>query len=214
MNSILQDIPWRSHLLGLIALCISLAVFGVALNRYLAAQHELEVATNQYRQQQSINSVADQSKQTLDAHMARYRHWQEQGLIGEAPRLAWIETLKTIQERFKVPVLEYTLEGTSNATEENSTFWNDSLVVEVTPLKLTMDMLHEGDFFHFMTALRKQAPSLFDMPDCQLRRQSGSDAGLGLRAECQLLWYNLRDLTREWEVQDESLGVSQIEVGQ
>ena len=62
-------------------------------------------------------------------------------------------------------------------------------------MKLSFQLLHEGDLMNFLTALGKQGAGFFSVNECKLDRlNTGGSIRFqpNLRADCDIAWITLR----------------------
>ncbi len=211
MNDLLKFPFWRKHGLSLLLAGAALIALSIALLVHSNAEQALLVAKSSYQQQQSINLGAEQSAALLAKYLIPYQALQTQGLIGQPQRLQWIETLRADVNHHLIPAVNFTLSPTVMATETNTTYKNESLIVKITPMRIDFRLLHEGDFYHLISEIQVQSKGLFSAQNCEIRRNEGASAEVssssnnshiaaGFKGQCELLWYSLGDVTRAWEV--------------
>ncbi|XOV89618.1 MAG: hypothetical protein ACFHX7_06965 [Pseudomonadota bacterium] len=202
MRDLLREINWRDHLFALTRLVFAIVLLGLSLYYYLENQSSLKRAVSAYESQQYFNEESQVYRDLLAAYLPAYRERAARGFIGEPQRLQWVESLRAIGQRFDLPGLEFTLEGTEEVEQNVHDFWRPALTARVTDMKLTLLLSHEGDLFRLLTSLRTQANGLFSVEHCNLRwlEEFSDDVELSrLRGDCLLRWYNLDDVTAGWQ---------------
>ncbi len=198
MNDFLKASFWRKHGLSFLLAALSLIALIAALLVHSQAQDALQASKNSYQQQQAVNLEAEQAAAVLTEYLPPYKAFQEQGFIGPPQRLQWLETLYASVNHHMLPLTTFTISPTAIANETNTTYVDANLAMKVTPMRIDFSLLHEGDFYHLLTAMQTQAKGLYSAQRCEIRRTDEEAAGF--KGQCDLLWYSLADITRNWEV--------------
>lgn len=203
MGDLLRDIRWRKHLVGLLLLALAFGVMIFAFFQFYEAQSELNSTRNTFHYQQGLNRAAFDNRETLNQYLDTYNDFKANGIIGEAQRLQWIETLQKLSNNYLIPRVQFTLEGAVQATETTTPYWRDDINMLSTPMRLEMRLAHEGDLFRLMTALEKQALGMFSIDTCELSRvearQDIDYTDKEITSICYLHWYTLADITQRWD---------------
>ncbi len=202
MRDLLREINWRDHLFALSRLAFAIVLLGLSLYYYIESQSSLKSAVSAYDSQQYFNEESSVYRNLLARFLPAYREQQLKGYIGEPQRLQWVESLRSIGQRFDIPGLEFTLESTEKVEQNVHDFWQPELTGRVTDKKLTLLLSHEGDLFRLLTSLRAEAKGIYSVENCNLRwlEEYTDDFQLSrLRGDCLLRWYNLDDVTTAWK---------------
>lgn len=173
-------------LLVLLILVLVAAAFSVRMERETqAAQQQLRASEHRYR------ATLD-AEQILRNDALLYAHLREQGFVGAERRLDWVESLRTAATMAGVAAIRYELEprrlhGEMQPMGSNQLF--------VSPMKLALDLRHEGDLIRFIRLLESRAGGLFEVNSCSLRR-ARDESGIRLdepnvAADCAFRWYSL-----------------------
>jgi hypothetical protein len=200
----------RKHALHFLMAAIALVLFSLALFAHKQAQQTLTEAKNSYAQQQATNQDAEQSAALLNEYLVLYKQLQEQGVIAQPQRLQWLEALKSDVIHNALPAVNFILSRSETATETNTVYKHESIAIKVTPLKLELTLLHEGDFYQLLTELQVQAKGLFSADKCSISRMgTGNEYSerritADFNGRCDLLWYSLADITQHWEAVTEN----------
>ncbi|MBO3704971.1 MAG: hypothetical protein J5X21_00985 [Candidatus Accumulibacter sp.] len=122
----------------------------------------------------------------------------ERGMIGDEPRLEWIELLKDIRDRHRLLDLRYEL---SPQRPLDSGEVGD-FAFYLSSMKLELKLLHEEDLSRFLADLRQQAKALIRINRCHVERlPAGAEERAGgranLLAECDLDWLTAREAGRK-----------------
>ena len=123
---------------------------------------------------------------------ALFTKLQARGVIGEEPRLEWIELLKANGDRLRLLDLHYEIApqrpldaspGSANAFYASA-------------MKVQLQLLHEEDLTRLLDDLRQHARALIQVRSCKLSRLprdgDGSDGAAHLQADCLIDWITLR----------------------
>lgn len=123
---------------------------------------------------------------------------QERGMIGEEPRLDWIELLKDIRDRHRLLDLRYEL-SPKRPLDSGEV---GEFAFYLSSMKLELTLLHEEDLSRFLADLRQQARALIRINRCRIERlPAGSEERSGgranLSAECDIDWLTAREAGRK-----------------
>jgi hypothetical protein len=201
VRELFEQIVWRNHLFTLAQLSGSLILLIASLVYYFDQQENLINAKADLDAQIYTNDDAEAASYILRDYLDDYRNLQASGHIGEPQRLQWLETLRNLSEQNDIPGVGFTLEGSSLVEANSDPYWHNEIPIRATNMKLTMQLSHEGDLYKILEGLRVSAPGMFNTEQCYLRwLQSFNDdiALTRLRGECDLRWYSLDDVTKEW----------------
>lgn len=132
-------------------------------------------------------------KQYLDSFL----QYKSQGFIGEEQRLSWIEELEVINRRLKLSSLRYEINPQGVAALPGVRI-PSGIKVNTSEMKLTADMLHEGDVLYLLTELRKRAKGFFSVKSCNLKSRVDQQKALRyqprtsyVNMNCVLEWYTI-----------------------
>jgi hypothetical protein len=168
---------------------------------------------------QAINKLRDSGKErdTIVKQLPTLRELEELGIFGEEKRLEWVEHLRTIEKRWPGISIKYDIapqkilprEGNSPALPPippGAKLPNGDPVKQFgvfsTDMKLTLQLLHEGDTLAILDELKAANLGLFSVKKCTLRRAGSSsdidipgDLGIPVFAECLLNWISMTAYT-------------------
>lgn len=172
-------------LLGLAILTSVAGTFSARMDRArLNVQQQLQTSVHEYR------GTLD-AERILRTDAERFAVLREQGFVGPEPRLRWVEDLRAAAAQSGLIAIRYELEPRRAHPDLPS---GGTYQLFVSPMKLVLDLRHEGDLPRFLTRLESRAGGLFDVAACNLRRTR--DGGISLEeanvsADCALRWYSL-----------------------
>ncbi len=154
---------------------------------------------SQQLQIQSQNSLQAklqglQDKQLIGQYAQRYRELQRLGLIGEARRAEWIETLKSASRDLQLADVQYELQP--QTIEEVTTPDGNPAQYQIArnTLKFSVFVPGEDRFVQLTEYFEKLAPGVFRYIDCTLTQDTSVGARRGLQAQCVTLWTSFIDL--------------------
>ncbi len=131
----------------------------------------------------------------LEQYRNKFSDYKSSGLVGEERRLSWIESLQSTNEILKLPTLTYNLLPQEKFTRPGFSGKRD-VVVNSSPMELTIGMLHEEDLFAVLEGLRLSIKNLFTVDSCRLNRITGVNISLdtkraNLQTECVIRWVTI-----------------------
>lgn len=205
-NFSLPEFP-RKHLLKILIICTSISIFSFAFWVRSNAQQELNAEKSSLQQQQIMNNTADESARLLARYLDPYKLLLQEGVIGEPKRLQWLESVQANTSDQRIPKLNVILSGTEFTTDAHPLYHNAELKTKTTLMQINFSLLHEGDFYHLLRALQLKSQGVFNIEECDIRRNDEQgDVLTNQKLEgkfignCHLRWYSIADVTRVWEV--------------
>jgi len=197
---LLKYIKWRSHVLTLWQLGLSLVLLIAATWFYFDKRSLLEEKRHIYASTQYTTEQSEAFQAILQENLAYYNELVSVGYIGTPKRLQWLETLSKLGDRYEIPGIEFTLESSYMTEPYVDPFWHAGVFTRATDMNINLQLTHEGDLYRLFTGLRKYAPGLFSVDSCRLTwlDSYGEESALTrLRGDCQLKWYTLVDGTQK-----------------
>ena len=137
---------------------------------------------------------ARDEEQELRATTARYQALAQRGVIGDERRLDWVEQIRRIRETRKLFDLQYEI---APQQPLDAGVPGGPYIFMASPMRLTMQLLHEEDLLGFLDDLSAQAPAYLRTRRCAVDRLPPppvppTGAAPQLRAECELDWITIR----------------------
>ncbi len=177
-------------MIALAAACVHLALAAArqAGAEQAAAQRQKDEIDGKLRQVRGEEAkIKEQS-----AVLARL---QRRGAVGEEQRLAWVELLKTISERRRLPELRYEI-APQRALDALP---GSAMAFYASAMKMHAKLLHEEDLTRLLGDLQQQAGPLIAIRSCQLSRlaRTRGDVVAHLQADCLLDWITLRSVGQD-----------------
>ena len=136
----------------------------------------------------------DEQRRLIETWLPAFRALEASGVVGEERRLEWIETLRDVAARARLPSLRYRI--------ERRTVHETGLPLETavyrpfsTVVRLEAGLLHEGDFVRLVREVEARSAGLHRIDRCLLRRAGPHfvmrPGAINLVAECDLRWITL-----------------------
>lgn len=159
-------------------------------NAYDRSRSNLARAASQYRSASDDTAVYDQ-------YAARFRELEQNGMIGDERRLAWIEALQAANRDLKLPKLRYEIAPRQAVALSGADV--DSQYIELHRSTMTLDIgaLHEGDVLSLLRSLADEQAGIMEAEACLFSRArpaaslSFDPRVANLDVSCRLHWYTL-----------------------
>lgn len=181
--------------LALICFALSLAlgsVLVVSSSWYLRQQHEDAAQALQLRNLAFDKfSHVENEKLEIRNYQPQFIALRSKGLIGEENRLAWVDTIRQIQERRQLLPITYEIDVQQPFKIEARALLGDYRLLG-SRMDLHMDLLHEMDLFHFLEDLKRR--HYYTVQECSLKRSGvvqNAAVAPTLAADCTLYWLTL-----------------------
>lgn len=176
-----------------ILIAVSMGVIGFQFEAAQKKKYEMAVETLRTTHKQYANIVNDID--LLEQYRNLYSGYKSSGLIGKERRLSWIESLESTNEVLKLPQLTYNLLPQEKFVRPGLTVKN-GIVVNSTPMQLSMGLLHEEDLLAVLEGLRLSIKNLFTVESCSLNRSgrivgSLNTKGINLNSRCTIKWVTI-----------------------
>jgi hypothetical protein len=127
-------------------------------------------------------------EQELQERARIFQNLQQSGIVGPERRLEWIELLRDLQARLRIPGLTYEF----GARQPLSPGGGDAAWF-ASQLRLQLRLVHEEDLLRFLASLQGEAKALVLIRQCALTPLADPNASdlAQLSAECDLRWVTL-----------------------
>ena len=116
----------------------------------------------------------------------------KQGRIGDEQRLNWIETLRQVAARIKLPSLQYEIRA-QREYEPDFPIETGRFSVFVSEMTLNVGLFHEEDLPRMLDELGRRAAGMFTVAGCSVLPIQDSfqsnPTKPNLEAQCQLRWF-------------------------
>lgn len=187
-------IKLRLHLAiaaALVALGVALAAFSLITREQAWKQHD--EAARLFRQSEARLAHARTEERDVKELAPLFVRLQESGIIGEERRLDWLESLRELHKKRRLPDMHFEfsprkpLEGVPAA---------GPYTFQASAMKLRLDLLHEGDLLGLFADMQQSSGALIVPRGCRLSRvpagQSSQNISARLKAECDADWITVR----------------------
>lgn len=148
-----------------------------------AAQQKVNDARNK------LNAARD-DLQNMSTYTKEFSAIQRLGIIGDEQRLTLIEDLDNLRNRNRVLDFKYGI-SPQQPYKPVPALDSGNYDLKFSPMKLQLDLLHEGQFINFFDSLRRDVHGWFILDKCTLERSTGSFANL--KAECEGGWLTMKN---------------------
>jgi hypothetical protein len=185
----LKKLRWQLAIAaGLVVAAAAIAYMSLIALRKAEAEHRA-VASSHARIDTRLRQVRTE-EEDIKNRAALFLHLQERGIIGEEKRLDWIEMVDDLQNRMRLPDMNYEfapqkpLEG--DGSGEHAFF--------VSSMKLHLNLVHEEDLLDFLAEVQREARAVVLARSCNVSRApAGARNSLAqLSADCELDWITVR----------------------
>lgn len=181
--------------LALICFALSLAlgsVLVISSSWYLRQQHEDAAQALQLRNLAFDKfSHVENEKLEIRNYQPQFIALRSKGLIGEENRLAWVDSIRQIQERRQLLPITYEINAQQPFKIDARALLGDYRLLG-SRMDLHMDLLHEMDLFHFLQDLKRR--HYYTVQECSLKRSGAvqnATVAPTLAADCTLYWLTL-----------------------
>lgn len=185
----LPHIKW-----SLVTLLITLVIGASAVissQKYAKnAQREIRAAQQQLNDARSKVSAARDDRDNMATYTKEYSEIQRREIIGEEQRLNLIEGLDELRKRNRVIEVKYEI-APQQPYKPVTALNAGNFDLKFSPMKLQIELLHEGQLFNFFDSLRRDMNGWFILEQCTLERSTNANAQL--KADCNGGWLTLNN---------------------
>jgi len=165
------------------------------LDRTLStAKRELAQQQAQMREARTRLQKSGEEKDVITRYLPNYQYLQRIGFVGDEQRLNWLEGLRLSNQQTRLFGVQYQI-GSQQPYPYAAELNPGQLTLHQSVMKLSFQLLHEGDLMDFLTTLGKQGAGFFAVNECKLDRlNTGGSIRFqpNLHAECDIAWITLR----------------------
>ena len=185
---------------GLFVMVLAVALGAAAVvfsrDRIAAAQAAFTAAQGQRNEIDGKLRQVRNEESEIRQKAALFNSLQARGVIGEEPRLEWVELLKEIRDRHRLIEVRYEF-APQHALDKAPA---GTLGLYASTMKLQVRLLHEEDLTRLLGDLRRQARALIQVRRCDVARlpRTGADNALQglLQADCVIDWITVREVDK------------------
>ena len=176
-------------LLAFVALLLAGAwlVFWVQ-DKSAVEQRNLAQARNERTQaKERLMRIAEEEREVKEK-LKVYQQLKELGILGEEQRLEWADAMSRIRGELELPDLRYRVDR--QRTLSSVPAKPGTVDFFASTMRVDLALLHEGDLFAFLWALRTSGKAYYAVRRCAMTR-TGQSAAAGslaprLRADCEI----------------------------
>lgn len=190
-----SEIDWRVLRGALILLLLALAISGAMIAGSLYYEDQMyalyQKEDARFKAISRKYLAVDQEAKLIKEDYPRFVELYRQGIIGPEHRLNWLETLRAARDRLEIPGLRYQIDSREQYSPDYDVV-SGPFELYSTGMKLTLDMLHEGDLFSLLQVLDERAEGLYTVTRCEMKRLHKhlemKANSKNLMAQCELSW--------------------------
>jgi hypothetical protein len=176
---------------------VGILVFMAAL-KYNESEKTLYLAAEKnFSQTQQRYNEARRDKELYRQYLDRYIRLSDKGIVGKEQRLSWIEVLQDVNKRLQLASLQYEISPQQKA-ELPELNLPQNIEVNVSQMKLSAGLLHEGDLIELMESLKLRANGFFALDNCEMQTHLSGRRALRyqpgvpfINMDCTLSWYTI-----------------------
>ena len=172
---------------------IGIAMVGYQYEKVQREQYQTALSTLRSTHKLYSNIVNDID--LLDQYRSLFSDYKATGLVGDERRLSWIESLEATNEVLRLPTLAYSLKPQEKFQRPGFKLQR-GVSVMVSPMDLTIGMLHEEDLFALLEGLHLSIRNLFTVDSCSIVRRGAIGQSLdtkrpNLQSKCTIRWVTI-----------------------
>jgi hypothetical protein len=143
---------------------------------------------------------ANRNNQILLQHEDTFIKLKDNAVIGDENRLSWLEVVQNVVESRRLTSVKYNI--SSQALIDKKVLDKKYKGIDVYKSVMTLDMklIHEGDLFVMLNALRSEAKGLYTVDKCDIELINKNinqgviqqDDTVNMSAYCEISWYTLK----------------------
>ena len=159
-----------------------------------ATKRDLAQHQGQMREARTRLQKSGEEKELIVRFLPNYEYLQRIGFVGDEKRLSWLEGLRLSNQQAQLFGVQYQI-GSQQQYPYAAELNPGQLTLHQSVMKLSFQLLHEGDLMSFLKALGKQGAGFFAVNECRLDRlNTGGSIRFqpNLRADCDIAWITLR----------------------
>ncbi len=188
-----------SLILFVICLVASAAMLAGSFEFRQRMEREYDGNHSRFRNASQQYLSVDEEERIIDEFYPEFVRLYRAGLLGGERRLSWLETLREAGDAIKIPELTYKIES-QRLSEPDFEVRLGSYGIYVSPMNLSIGLLHEGDLFQLLNALDRDARGQYSVRSCEFKMVEGEinlDPNVSnIKADCLLDWLTV-DLSGE-----------------
>ncbi len=187
----LSDLKWS---LGafLLSLLLGGSLIAASNQSQEQALKNRQTAQSQLGEARSQLSAAENDQENMSSYAMEYNTLVTQKVIGNEQRLDWIEGLEKLRQQGRVLDFKYTI-APQQAYAPNPPLEAGNYQLNRSNMSMQIDLLHEEQLLHFLSAMHSQIKGWFILDGCTLSRAEASADTSPLKAECTGGWFTMKN---------------------
>jgi hypothetical protein len=147
---------------------------------------------------------ANKNNQILVQHEDTFKRLVDESVIGEENRLSWVEVVQNVVESRKLTSVKYDIASRVLLDKKLLDKKYKDIDVFRSVMSLDMKLIHEGDLFVMLNALKNEAKGLVTVDKCDIELVNkninegviAQGDTVNMSAYCELSWYTLKKADR------------------
>ncbi len=162
-----------SLLIALLMIAVGAAAVYAGIRFYQGATIEKSAALAERNEFDSKLKRVRSEENEIKLKTSIFKTLQAQGIIGNEHRLEWVKLLKSVHETRQLIDLQYEIAPQRRLDADTGY----GLAFFASTMKVQLKLLHEEDLTRFIGDLRRNAPALIRIRNCDVSRQMRDNAG-------------------------------------
>jgi hypothetical protein len=147
---------------------------------------------------------ANKNNQILVQHEDTFKRLVDESVIGDENRLSWVEVVQNVVESRKLTSVKYDIASRVLLDKKLLDKKYKDIDVFRSVMSLDMKLIHEGDLFVMLNALKNEAKGLVTVDKCDIELVNkninegviAQGDTVNMSAYCELSWYTLKKADR------------------
>jgi len=147
---------------------------------------------------------ANKNNQILVKHEDTFKRLVDESVIGDENRLSWVEVVQNVVESRKLTSVKYDIASRVLLDKKLLDKKYKDIDVFRSVMSLDMKLIHEGDLFVMLNALKNEAKGLVTVDKCDIELVNkninegviAQGDTVNMSAYCELSWYTLKKADR------------------
>jgi hypothetical protein len=194
----------RSLTVFIVTLLLMVAVVIMSDMYKTRASDENTLMMREMRSWRNKIDEANKNNQILVQHEDTFKKLVEESVIGDENRLSWVEVVQNVVESRKLTSVKYDIASRVLLDKKLLDKKYKGIDVFRSVMSLDMKLIHEGDLFVMLNALRNEAKGLVTVDKCDIELINkninegviAQDDTVNMSAYCELSWYTLKKADR------------------
>jgi hypothetical protein len=188
---------WRIYLLFTLVNLISVALLYCAWYFYHQHVQSVQQLKQQLQAVQIRHAELHAEQAVIQHYLPQYQKLITLGFIGKEQPSLWVEQLRQAQQAQQLFPVSYSISARQTAESTQDT---DTVQLYPSPMKIELDLLHEGDLLRLLDSLQASHVGAFALRECKINRLSPSGVfeqklAPNLHTLCTIDWLTISEKT-------------------